>query len=95
MWEISYPLKDESGAIIVATTRPETMFGDVAIAVHPSDHKYSELIGKKVVVPLTCREIPIIADDKGVIGVAGICTDERVCIDKNTEKVLLLKIYKC
>jgi valyl-tRNA synthetase len=63
LWEISYPLKDESGAIIVATTRPETMFGDVAIAVHPSDHKYSELIGKKVVVPLTCREIPIIADE--------------------------------
>ena len=63
MWEISYPLKGESGAIIVATTRPETIFGDVAIAVHPSDHKYSELIGKTVVVPLSGREIPIIADE--------------------------------
>ena len=63
MWEISYPLKGESGAIIVATTRPETIFGDVAIAVHPSDHKYSELIGKTVVIPLTGREIPIIADE--------------------------------
>lgn len=63
MWEISYPLKGESGAIIVATTRPETIFGDVAIAVHPSDHKYSELIGKTVVIPLSGREIPIIADD--------------------------------
>ncbi len=63
MWEISYPLKNESGAIIVATTRPETMFGDVAIAVHPSDKKYSELIGKKVIVPLSGREIPIIADE--------------------------------
>ena len=63
MWEISYPVKGESGAIIVATTRPETIFGDVAIAVHPSDHKYSELIGKTVVIPLTGREIPIIADE--------------------------------
>ena len=63
MWEISYPLKGESGAIIVATTRPETIFGDVAIAVHPSDNKYSELVGKTVVIPLTGREIPIIADE--------------------------------
>ena len=63
MWEISYALKGESGAIIVATTRPETMFGDVAIAVHPSDHKYSELIGKTVIIPLSGREIPIIADE--------------------------------
>ncbi|MBQ8459514.1 valine--tRNA ligase [bacterium] len=63
LWEISYPLKGESGAIIVATTRPETIFGDVAIAVHPDDHKYSELIGKTVVIPLTGREIPIIADE--------------------------------
>ncbi len=63
LWEISYPLKGESGAIIVATTRPETIFGDVAIAVHPSDKKYSELIGKKVVIPLSGREIPIITDE--------------------------------
>ena len=63
LWEISYPLVDEPGAIIVDTTRPETMFGDVAIAVHPSDKKYSELIGKKVLVPLTNRTIPIIADE--------------------------------
>ncbi len=63
LWEISYPLKNEPGAIIVATTRPETIFGDVAIAVHPDDKKYSELVGKTVVVPLSGREIPIIADD--------------------------------
>ncbi len=63
MWEISYPLKGESGAIIVATTRPETIFGDVAIAVNPNDHKYSELVGKTVVIPLSGREIPIIADE--------------------------------
>lgn len=63
LWEISYPLKDEQGAIVVATTRPETMFGDVAIAVHPNDFKYKDLIGKTVYIPLTRREIPIIADE--------------------------------
>ena len=63
LWEISYPLKNERGAIIVATTRPETIFGDVAIAVHPDDKKYSELIGKTVIIPLSGREIPIIADE--------------------------------
>ena len=63
LWEISYPLVNEPGAIIVATTRPETIFGDVAIAVHPSDKKYSELIGKTVMIPLSGRHIPIIADE--------------------------------
>jgi len=63
LWEISYPLKDEPGAILIATTRPETMFGDVAIAVHPSDYKYKDMIGKKVIIPLSGREIPIIADE--------------------------------
>ncbi|MCD8378622.1 MAG: valine--tRNA ligase [Candidatus Gastranaerophilales bacterium] len=63
LWEISYPLKNERGAIIVATTRPETIFGDVAIAVHPDDKKYSELVGKTVIIPLSGREIPIIADE--------------------------------
>ena len=63
MWEISYPIKDQRGAIVVATTRPETMFGDVAIAVNPNDYKYKDLVGKTVCIPLTGREIPIIADD--------------------------------
>ena len=63
LWEISYPLKDEMGAIVIATTRPETMFGDVAVAVNPNDYKYKDLIGKKCVIPLTGREIPIIADE--------------------------------
>lgn len=63
LWEISYPLKDEAGAIVIATTRPETMFGDVAIAVNPTDFKYKDLIGKTVCLPLTGRAIPIIADD--------------------------------
>lgn len=63
LWEISYPFKDEPGAIVIATTRPETMFGDVAIAVNPTDYKYKDLIGKTVCLPLTGRQIPIIADD--------------------------------
>ena len=63
LWEISYPLKDEPGAILIATTRPETMFGDVAIAVHPDDFKYKDLVGKTVCIPLTGKEIPIIADE--------------------------------
>src|SRR5574344_2080921 len=63
LWEISYPLKEIQGAIAVATTRPETMFGDVAIAVNPNDYKYKDLIGKHVYIPLSRREIPIIADE--------------------------------
>ncbi|MCD8025054.1 MAG: valine--tRNA ligase [Candidatus Gastranaerophilales bacterium] len=63
LWEISYAIKDEPGAIVIATTRPETMFGDVAVAVNPNDYKYKDLIGKKCVLPLMGREIPIIADD--------------------------------
>ena len=63
LWEISYPLKNEKGAIVVATTRPETIYGDVAVAVNPSDYKYKDLIGKTVIIPLTGREIPVIADE--------------------------------
>lgn len=63
LWNIAYPLVDRVGEIIVATTRPETMFGDVAVAVHPDDERYKYLIGKKVQLPLTEREIPIISDE--------------------------------
>lgn len=63
LWEIQYHLKDEPGAIVVATTRPETIYGDVAIAVHPEDYKYKDLIGKTVCMPITGKEIPIIADE--------------------------------
>jgi valyl-tRNA synthetase len=62
IWEIHYPLVDGSGAVGVATTRPETMLGDVAVAVHPDDPRYAKLVGKKVVLPLTGRTIPMIAD---------------------------------
>ena len=63
MWHISYPLADGSGQLTVATTRPETMLGDVAVMVHPEDARYKDLIGKQVKLPLCDREIPIIADD--------------------------------
>lgn len=63
LWHIRYPLMDESGFITVATTRPETLLGDVAVAVHPTDIRYQHLIGKNVQLPLTMRSIPIIADE--------------------------------
>lgn len=62
-WHINYKLVDSLDHVTVATTRPETMFGDVALAVNPKDPRYSHLIGKKVIVPVVEREIPIIADD--------------------------------
>jgi len=63
MWHINYPLADGSGHLTVATTRPETMLGDVAVMVHPEDERYKHLIGQSVKLPLCDREIPIIADD--------------------------------
>ena len=63
LWRIAYPMLDKIGEIVVATTRPETMFGDVAIAVHPNDGRYKDLIGTRVMLPLTDREIPVIADE--------------------------------
>lgn len=64
LWWIKYPIKGEKGKeMIVATTRPETMLGDTAVAVHPEDKRYKKLVGKKVVLPLVGREIPIIADE--------------------------------
>ncbi|MBI1890913.1 MAG: valine--tRNA ligase [Burkholderiales bacterium] len=63
MWHIRYPFADGSGHITVATTRPETMLGDVAVAVDPTDERYRHLVGKLLTLPLTGREIPMIADD--------------------------------
>src|SRR5512135_1525861 len=63
LWELAYPLADGSGSVIVATTRPETMLGDTAVAVHPDDERYRALVGKRVRLPLTDREIPVIADE--------------------------------
>jgi len=63
LWNIAYPFKDGSGEIVVATTRPETMLGDTAVAVHPEDERYRQLIGRRLVLPLLHREIPLIADE--------------------------------
>ncbi len=63
LWHFRYPLADDSGHLTVATTRPETMLGDTAVAVNPDDERYKALVGKTIKLPLTGREIPIIADD--------------------------------
>ena len=63
LWHIKYPLEDGSGFITVATTRPETMFGDTAVAVNPKDKRYQKLVGKNVILPIVNRPIPIIADE--------------------------------
>jgi valyl-tRNA synthetase len=62
-WHIKYPVKDRNEYIVVATTRPETMLGDTAVAVHPEDERYRHLVGKTVILPLMNREIPVIADE--------------------------------
>ena len=63
LWHFRYPLADGSGHLSVATTRPETMLGDSAVAVHPEDDRYRELVGKRIKLPITGREIPVVADD--------------------------------
>lgn len=62
-WHIKYPIKDSDGFVIIATTRPETLFGDTAVAVNPEDERYKDLIGKTLILPLTDREIPVVADE--------------------------------
>ena len=63
LWKIAYPTLDKIGEIIVATTRPETMLGDVAVAVHPNDERYEKLVGTRILLPIVDKEIPIIADE--------------------------------
>ncbi len=63
MWHIRYPIQGTKEFLVVATTRPETMLGDSAVAVHPEDERYKHLLGKQVELPLTGRSIPVIADD--------------------------------
>lgn len=62
-WHLRYPLSDGSGYIEMATTRPETMLGDTAVAVNPNDERYKDYVGKTVILPIVHREIPIIADE--------------------------------
>jgi valyl-tRNA synthetase len=101
MWHINYPLADGSGQLTVATTRPETMLGDVAVMVHPEDERYAHLIGKTVALPLCDREIPVIADDyvdkefgTGVVKVtpAHDFNDNMVGQRQGLDKIIILNL---
>ena len=63
LWHIRYPLADGTGEVVVATTRPETMLGDTGVCVNPNDERYQHIVGKKVILPLVNKEIPVVADD--------------------------------
>ena len=77
-WYINYPLADGSGFLTIATTRPETMLGDTAVAVNPADENYKHLVGKTLLLPLVDREIPIIADDYVELGFGKMCIRDRI-----------------
>ena len=72
-WYIKYPIKGENGYVEIATTRPETMFGDTAVAVNPADERYTSLVGKTLILPVVGREIPVIADEYVEIGFGTGC----------------------
>ena len=61
LWHIRYPFKNKEGYIVIATTRPETMLGDLAVAVNPNEERYEDIVGETLVIPLVNREIPIIS----------------------------------
>ena len=82
-WHIKYPIKGEDGYVEVATTRPETMFGDTAVAVNPNDETTRHLIGKTLILPLVGREIPVIADDYVEIGFGTGCVKITPAHDPN------------
>ncbi len=82
-WHIKYPIKGEDGYVTVATTRPETMFGDTAVAVNPDDPEMNHLIGKTLILPVVGREIPVIADDYVEIGFGTGCVKITPAHDPN------------
>ena len=82
-WHIKYPIKGEDGYVVVATTRPETMFGDTAVAVNPEDEAMNHLIGKTLILPAVGREIPVIADDYVEIGFGTGCVKITPAHDPN------------
>ncbi len=82
-WHIKYPIKGEDGYVEVATTRPETMFGDTAVAVNPEDENKKHLIGKTLILPIANREIPVIADDYVEIGFGTGCVKITPAHDPN------------
>ncbi len=82
-WHIKYPIKGEDGYVTVATTRPETMFGDTAVAVNPNDEAMAHLIGKTLILPIVGRELPVIADDYVEIGFGTGCVKITPAHDPN------------
>ncbi len=82
-WHIKYPIKDSTDYVEIATTRPETMFGDTAVAVNPNDERYSSLIGKTLILPIVGREIPVVADEYVEIGFGTGCVKITPAHDPN------------
>ena len=87
LWHIRYPVKDSDEYVIVATTRPETMLGDTAVAVHPDDERYTHLVGRTCILPLVGREIPIIADEYVDMAFGTGCVKMTPCHDPNDFEV--------
>ena len=98
LWYIRYPLADGSGDIVIATTRPETMFGDTGVAVNPEDEKFKHLIGKTCILPIMNREIPIVGDDYCEIGFGTGAVKMTPAHDPNDFEVGLrhnLEVIRC
>ena len=98
LWYVRYPLSDGSGDIVIATTRPETMLGDTGVAVNPEDEKFKHLIGKKCILPLVNREIPIVGDEYCEIGFGTGAVKMTPAHDPNDFEVGLrhnLEVIRC
>ena len=87
LWHIRYPLADGSGEVVVATTRPETMLGDTGVCVNPNDERYTAIVGKKVILPLVNKEIPIVADEYAEMDFGTGCVKMTPAHDPNDFEV--------
>ena len=87
LWHIRYPLADGTGEVVVATTRPETMLGDTGVCVNPNDERYTAIVGKKVILPLVNKEIPIVADDYAEMDFGTGCVKMTPAHDPNDFEV--------
>ena len=87
LWHIRYPMADGSGEVVVATTRPETMLGDTGVCVNPNDERYKNIVGKKVILPLVNKEIPIVADDYAEMDFGTGCVKMTPAHDPNDFEV--------
>ncbi len=87
LWHIRYPLADGSGEVVVATTRPETMLGDTGVCVNPNDTRYTHIVGKKVILPLVNKEIPVVADDYAEMDFGTGCVKMTPAHDPNDFEV--------